>query len=135
MLRLTYSRAEIEAVTTAIAYLPKLLEFATSEMPVLRQQYFFFQGVGAAFPAVAVLAVASGISPDALIPLINRYFNPEDLLAHPTPLVTGNDLMRALNLRAGPQVGQLLTEIQVARAEGRISTQAEALEFAADLLD
>ena len=134
MLRLTYSKAEVRAVTTSIAHLPQLQEVATSQMPV-REQYFFFRDVGTLFPAVAVLAVASGTPLEAIAPLITRYLNPDDLVAHPTPLVTGNDLMRSLNLPPGPQLGQLLAEIQVARAEGRISTPAEALKFSAQILD
>lgn len=143
LLRLKYSRAEIRAVVTALKQLPKLLSYATAEMS-LREQYFFFLDVGAFFPALAVLAVASGTPVKAVseaIPggiiasLINRYLNPEDQVAHPTQLVTGKDLMRSLNLPAGPQVGKLLTAIGVARAEGKISTPTEALELAAQLID
>jgi tRNA nucleotidyltransferase (CCA-adding enzyme) len=93
---------------------------------------------------LAVLAVASGTPvkavseaiPEGIIaPLINRYLNPDDQVAHPTQLLTGKDLMRSLNLPAGPQVGKLLTAIGVARAEDKISTPTEALELAAQLIN
>lgn len=143
LLRLKYSRAEIRTVVTAIKYLPQLLSHASSPMS-LREQYFFFQNVGSVLPALAVLAVASeipvdtitqSVTPDAIAPLINRYLNPNDQVAHPTLLVNGNDLMQALNLPASPQLGKLLTEIQIARIEGKISNREEALKFAAQLLD
>jgi tRNA nucleotidyltransferase (CCA-adding enzyme) len=134
LLNLKYSRAEIRTVITALKYLPQLLFDATSEMSV-REQYFFFGDVGSVFPALAVLGVASGMAVDKLTPLINRYLTPDDPVAHPNPLVTGKDLMGSLNLPAGPQVGKLLTAIGVARAEGIISTAAEALDFAAQLID
>jgi tRNA nucleotidyltransferase (CCA-adding enzyme) len=134
LLNLKYSRAEIRSVITAIKYLPQLLSHATCGMSV-REQYYFFQDVGSVFPAFAVLGVASGMALDKITPLIHRYLTPDDQVAHPTQLVTGKDLMRNLNLPAGPQVGKLLTAIGVARAEGRISTAAEALEFAAQLID
>lgn len=134
LLYLKYSRAEIRAVVTALKHLPQLLGYATSEMPI-REQYFLFQDVGAVFPALAVMAVASGMPGDKIAPLIERYLTPNDQVAHPTQLVTGKDLMRDLNLPAGPQVGKLLTAIGVARAEGRISTPREALELATQLLD
>ncbi len=133
LLRLKYSRAEIRAVTIALKHLSQLLSHTTSAMS-LREQYFFFQNVGAVFPALAVLAVASGTPVEAIASLINRYLNPGDQVAHPTPLVTGNDLMHALHMRASPQVGKLLIELQLARIEGKISTKAEALEFATQLL-
>lgn len=134
LLSLKYSRAEIRAVIIALKHLPHLLSYVTFEMP-LREQYFFFLNVGAVFPALAVLSVASGMAVDKITPLINRYLTPEDQVAHPTQLVTGKDLMQGLNLPAGPQVGKLLTAIGVARAEGRISTPREALELATQLLD
>jgi tRNA nucleotidyltransferase (CCA-adding enzyme) len=43
--------------------------------------------------------------------------------------------MQALHLPAGPQVGKLLTEIALAQVEGKISTSAEALKLASQLLD
>lgn len=133
LLRLKYSRAELRVAIAAIKYLPQLVSHATIPMS-LREQYFFFQEVGSVFPALAVLAVASGIAVEALAPLIQRYLNPGDLVAHPTLLVNGNELIQALHLSASPQIGKLLTEIQVARIEGKVSSRADALEFAAELV-
>ncbi|MFP4103210.1 CCA tRNA nucleotidyltransferase [Coleofasciculus sp.] len=133
LLRLKYSRAEIRAVLIMIQYLPQLLSHITSPMS-LREQYFFFQAVGSVFPALAVLAIAEGVSVESITPLINRYLNPEDQVAHPTPLVKGHDLMQQLKLPPSPQIGELLTEIQIARIEGKVSTRDEALEFATQRL-
>jgi tRNA nucleotidyltransferase (CCA-adding enzyme) len=102
-------------------------------MPI-REQYFFFRDVEAVFPALAVLAIASQMPVDAIAFLIDRYLNPDDQVAHPTPLVTGKDLMKALNLPASPQIGKLLTELQIARIEGKISSCEDALKFAAQLV-
>lgn len=133
LLRLKYSRAEIRAVVTALKHLPELLAHAASPMP-LRKQYFFFLNVGAVFPALAVLVVAGIMPVEAVAPLIERYLNPNDQVAHPTPLVTGNDLMKALHLPASPQIGKLLTEIQIARIEGKIGCREDALELATRLV-
>jgi tRNA nucleotidyltransferase (CCA-adding enzyme) len=130
LMRLKYSRAEIRAVVSVLKHLSQLLSYATYQMS-LREQYFFFLDVGAVFPALVVLAVARGISVSAIAPLIDRYLNPNDQVAHPAPLLTGNDLMKALDLPASPLVGKLLTEIQIARIEGKISSREDALEFAA----
>lgn len=130
---LKYSRAQIKTVITAIKHLPQLLQHATQPMS-LKEQYFFFLEVGDAFPVIALLAAAVGTDKESFAPLLERYFDPTDQVAHPQPLVTGNDLINALNLSPSPKVGKLLTEIQIAFIEGRISTKEEALKFATSLL-
>lgn len=134
LINLKYSRTEIRTVTTAVKLLPGLASLGAGGMS-LREQYFFFQEAGEAFPVVAVFAVAVGVNMEAIAPLIDRYLTPDDQVAHPTQLVTGNDLIQALNLRPSPKIGQLLTEIQLSRIEGKISTPAEAIKFASQLLD
>ncbi|MBD1933233.1 MULTISPECIES: CCA tRNA nucleotidyltransferase [Cyanophyceae] len=131
LLNLKYSRAEIRALTTAIKYLPQL---QSSQMS-LPEQYFFFRGVGQVFPTLVVLAVASGTPVEELAPLIDLYLTPDDQVAHPTPLVTGTQLIQTFNLKAGPQVGKVLTALGLARAEGKISTSAEAIKLASQLLE
>jgi tRNA nucleotidyltransferase (CCA-adding enzyme) len=136
LIQLTYSRAEIKAVTTALKLLPqlKLKQVSSVEMS-LPEQYFFFRTAGSVFPSVAVLAVADGIGVDAIAPLINRYLTPEDPVAHPTSLVSGKELMQALQLPSSPLIGELLSAITLAKIEGKISTSAEALQLASQLLD
>ena len=134
LLRLKYSNAEIKSAIELVKYLPKLQQKAISEMS-LREQYFLFRDVGIVFPVLAVLAVAVGVSQDEISLLINRYLDAGDLVAHPTQLVSGNDLMEYLNLPRSPRIGQLLMEIQLARVEGIISTREEALKLAKELVD
>ncbi|WP_198161137.1 CCA tRNA nucleotidyltransferase [Anabaena sp. CA = ATCC 33047] len=135
---LTYSRAEIRAVITALRLSPQLKLAHT-----LREQYFLFQEAGIVLPATIVLALVndnlvepiSGTNPlRVYAPLISRYLNPDDLVAHPTQLVSGKNLMIALNIPASPVVGKLLTEIAVAQAEGKVSTPEEAIEWAREII-
>ncbi|WP_042341176.1 CCA tRNA nucleotidyltransferase [Calothrix sp. PCC 7507] len=137
---LTYSRAEIRSITTAL----KLSSRFTLTNMTLREQYFFFQEVGIAFTATAVLALSrdnlvEAMSDDKLqssyASLIRRYLNPDDLVAHPTPLVSGKEIIIALKIPASPVVGNLLMEIAIAQAEGKLSTPTEAIAFARQLLD
>ncbi|WP_026732302.1 CCA tRNA nucleotidyltransferase [Fischerella sp. PCC 9605] len=127
---LTYSRAKIKAVTTALKLFPQL----KTPLMTLREQYFFFQEAGAVFIITAILSVIHGQSVEAIAPLISRYLNPDDLVAHPTPLVSGRDIMVALKTPASPLVGKLLTEIAIAQIEGKVSTPEEAIAFAAKLV-
>ncbi|AFY44706.1 CCA tRNA nucleotidyltransferase [Nostoc sp. PCC 7107] len=137
---LTYSRAEIRAVMTALKLFPQLKSTNNS----IREQYLLFQEAGNVFPTIVVLAVAQdtlveAISGDKSLlvysPLVSRYLNPDDLVAHPTQLVSGKNLMVALNIPASPVVGELLKEIAVAQAEGKITTAEDAIEFARQILE
>jgi tRNA nucleotidyltransferase (CCA-adding enzyme) len=129
--RMTYSVPEIRAVHTILKYLPQIQNNYLS----LRQQYFLFQEVGLVFPALIIVAVAMGTSIDAITPLISRYLNPQDIVAHPKPLITGKELMQALQLPSSPTIGKLLTEIAIAQIEGKISTPQEAIKFSSQTLD
>jgi tRNA nucleotidyltransferase (CCA-adding enzyme) len=141
--RLKYSRNEVQAVTTVLKFLPQLcaaVQLSESDRDAamialsLRSQCQFFQNVGLAFPAIALLAMVAGVPFGAIVPMLHRYLTPTDPVAHPTPLLTGQDLMTALKLAPGPHIGQLLAEIQLARAEGKIVTATEAVQLAAALL-
>jgi tRNA nucleotidyltransferase (CCA-adding enzyme) len=96
----------------------------------LGEQYVLFRGIGAAFPALAVLSVATRTELGTIAPLIDRFLCPHDPVAHPTPPLTGRDLMVALKLPPGPKIGYLLELIQLARAENKLQTREEALELA-----
>ncbi|MGD1807463.1 CCA tRNA nucleotidyltransferase [Dapis sp. BLCC M126] len=134
LMRLKYSNAEIRSTIAVIKGLAKLSEIEISQMSV-REQYFVFQEIGKNFPALAVVAVAKGISIEEINCLIQRYINPDDPVAHPIALLNGNDLITALKLPKSPIVGQLLTEIKIARAEENIFTKSEAIKLAEKLIE
>jgi tRNA nucleotidyltransferase (CCA-adding enzyme) len=124
---LKYSRSEVQAVLTVMRFLPidkNLINLS------LREQYLLFRGVGAAFPAWALVAIARGVGLAAIEPLVQRFLMPNDPVAHPIPPLTGRDLMTTLHLPPGPQIGQLLEAVQLAQAEGLIQSRQEALDFA-----
>ncbi len=60
--------------------------------------------------------------------LMRRFFDSEKTVV-PTPLINGNDVMKTLKLKPGPQVGELLEKIREAQATGKIKTRADALHF------
>jgi tRNA nucleotidyltransferase (CCA-adding enzyme) len=128
---LTYSRAEIKAVTTVLKLLPQLKVESMS----LRSRYFFFREAGNIFPAVVLFALGNNCSVEAIAPLITHYLNPDDLVAYPTSLVSGQDIMISLNIPASPIIGELLTEIAVAQVEGRVSTPEQAIALAMQLVE
>ena len=130
--RLKYSRSHIRTVLGTIKILNQLGTLTDSMS--LREQYFFFLEVKKIFPIIAVKAIAQGMSKSLIIPLVKRYLNPDDPVAHPKPLVTGNDLIRELHLKPSPIIGTLLTEINIAYIEGKVINVNEAIDFASKLL-
>lgn len=130
---LKYSRAEIQAVLLVVTLLPQIQILQQGSLSA-RDQYYLFRNIGAAFPALAVLAVAVGVPIARIAPLVHHYLTEGDPIAHPSPLLTGRDLMAQLQLPPSPTIGHLLETIQLARAEGKISTRTEAFEFARTLL-
>ncbi|MGB3651773.1 MAG: CCA tRNA nucleotidyltransferase [Rivularia sp. (in: cyanobacteria)] len=137
--KLTYSKAEIQSVTTALRTFPRL-NTALS----LREQYFLFRQAGSVFPTTAILATAYGnvvgeMSEDKPLTtyasLLSRYLTPDDPVAHPTQLVSGTHIISSLNIPSSPLIGKLLTEIAVAQVEGKISTSYEAIEFARNMVE
>ncbi len=137
--RLKYSRAEIQAVVVLlknISALDTLLAESSADVRALRRsQYFFFQKVGIAFPALMISAIAWPCDMASLRPLINRYLDPQDVVAHPHPVLSGQDLMQRLALPPSPQIGRILSALQVAKAEGSIETRDEAIAMAQGWLE
>jgi tRNA nucleotidyltransferase (CCA-adding enzyme) len=132
--RLKYSRHELRTVAVVVDMLPTLL--GTVRQPfTLREQYFFFQNLKETFPVLALTAMGFGLPREALEPLLHRYFQPQDPVAHPVPLLSGKDLIRDLHLTPSPQIGQLLTEIQLAHIEGKVQTKAEAIAWGRDYIE
>lgn len=131
--RLKYSRAEIQAVLTVVKSFPQIQQESLS-LWTAADQYFFFQKVGTVFSAIALLAMAQGSAPQEMSQLVSRFLDPIDPIAHPTPILSGQDLMTALQLPAGPQIGRLLAALQLARAEGKIITRQDALDYAGTLV-
>jgi len=124
------SRAEVRGTVAAVRNVGRVAAAPRS----IRAQFELFRDVGAAFPGLALLAAATGGDRAALAQLLDRYADPGDPVAHPRSPVSGRELMRALGLSPSPQIGRLLTEIQVARACGDIATAEEALAWAAGWL-
>jgi tRNA nucleotidyltransferase (CCA-adding enzyme) len=130
---LKYSRAEVQSVLAVVKHSPQVQPDVISNLS-RREQYLLFRGVGMAFPALAVLAVAAGTSLETIAPLMQRFLTPDDPIAHPSSPLTGRDLMTELDLPPGPRIGQLLETLQLAQAEGKILGRESALQFAKTVL-
>lgn len=130
--KLKYSRQQIKIVVNTLKNLSRLQQ--RNSLMNLKEEYFFFLEVKDIFPVLIVVAIANGISRQMLDPLITKYLDPQDRIAHPQPLINGNDLIKQLALRPSPLIGKLLTETYLAYLEGDINNKTEALKFAESLI-
>lgn len=68
-------------------------------------------------------------------PLLDAFFRSHQRIVAPPPLLTGYDLMQALDLPTSPLIGKLLQAITEAQAAGEVRTRDDALDLALRLLD
>ena len=64
--------------------------------------------------------------------LLTAYFEQEDQVVVPPPLLTGRDLMSEFGLQEGKLIGMLLQELQEAQAAGQVLSRADAVSFIKD---
>jgi tRNA nucleotidyltransferase (CCA-adding enzyme) len=129
---LKYSRSESQAVLKVLQAQPYLDGLQQHDLS-RKAQYYLFKLSDVHFPAVALRALAQTIPQPRIFELVKRFDSPQDPVAHPQPLLSGKDLMTHLNLRPGPQIGELLKAIELAQAEGLIASPAEALIWVSQL--
>jgi tRNA nucleotidyltransferase (CCA-adding enzyme) len=131
--QLKYSRNEIQAALTALDRYETLTRF--NDTTPIADQFHFFQSIGQTFPSILLLTIAQGIPMVNLRSVIDRYLDKIDPVAYPSAILTGQDLMRELNLSPSPKIGQILAALQLARAEGVIVDRLSALTFAKGLIE
>lgn len=63
--------------------------------------------------------------------LLTAYFDRREQVVDPPPLLTGQDLIKVLDLEQGPLIGLLLRRLKEAQATGQVTDRAAALAFVA----
>lgn len=130
LLRLKYSRSEAQAILRILQARPYLDQLLDQGSDLGRADYFYlFKTAGTSLPAVALVALALGIPWQAVTALLERYLSPNDELAHPQALISGRDLIRELGVPSGPRIGELLSVVEKAQAEGTIASRDQALAW------
>lgn len=66
--------------------------------------------------------------------MLAAYFERRAEVVAPLPLINGTELMAALNLRPGRQIGVLLEAIREAQAAGEVTTKEEAVRLAREVM-
>ena len=141
MRRLRFSGLEVRLGETIVRFHMRPLLLASQEGVSSRAVYRFFRDTGQAGVDVLLHGLAdhrATVASDApdevwsrLIRLtarmLNDYWQRQSERVEPTPLVTGNDLLRELDLQPGPQIGELLEAVLEAQVSGEVHTRADAL--------
>jgi len=121
------SRVEQRWLVGILRYLPQFINLLDQATP--KEQYKFFQSTLEFFPAIAAMALASGYGSEKISPWLERWLNPNDAIAYPITLITGDDLRKDLGIPPSPKIGELLESVKIAQVEGKISSRSEAIAF------
>jgi poly(A) polymerase len=143
---LALSSSEVRQVTTIVHHhmRPAWLAQASAEgQPSRRSIYRFFRDTGSNGVDICLLSLADGLGTGAapemdewgrrvrsVVTLLDHYFNHRTETVSPPPLLSGRELMAALDLAEGPKVGELLQLIQEAQAAGEVNTADGAVALA-----
>ena len=139
------SGAECDWLAQTLAALPGALELREPDDLAMHRYWrpASHAGIDGLLLALASTLAAQGTALDqdgwvrqleAARLLLWAWFDRHSEVVEPVPLVTGTQLMKALRLKSGPQIGALLDALREAQVTGRIATEAEALALAAGLL-
>jgi putative nucleotidyltransferase with HDIG domain len=141
--RLRYSRRETGYVATLVEEHLRPGQLAGDEPPTRRALFRFYRDTGEAAEGVLLLSLADALSARgprmdleswrahcAYIAHVLARRREDEAIARPPRLVTGDDLMAALAIGPGPEVGRLLAALEEALGAGEVSTREEALSLA-----
>lgn len=139
------SNLEVERLETIVRHHLRPLHLIKNEdLPSRRSIYRYFRDVDAAGVDICLLSLADTLASygsslpqevwarhiDVTRALLEAWWEQKEDQVSPPPLISGNDLIKMLGLKPGPQIGQLLEEIREAQASGEVCDRASAIEFA-----
>jgi tRNA nucleotidyltransferase (CCA-adding enzyme) len=136
---LTLSRKEIELILLWQRLTPQLLKLLEPGQDTAVTRFHLFRQAKGDILGLLLLAEVwrqmEGIDCplDLLEHLLEQWLDPDNQIAHPRQLLDGHRLIQELELRPGPQIGQLLLAVQEAQACGKVVNSQEALAYARTL--
>ncbi|MGE5123990.1 MAG: CCA tRNA nucleotidyltransferase [Acidobacteriaceae bacterium] len=139
---LRLSNLEIDRLKTIVSHhmRPARLSHSAAK-PGRKQIYRFFRDTGAAGIDICLISLADLLATyGAALPqdrwvkqlevvreLFQVWWEDQEAGIFPSPLINGDELMKELNIAAGPEVGYLLEAIREAQVAGEIHTREEAI--------
>jgi len=146
--RLRFSRKQIELTTAMVrAHLRPVQIGHPGQMPSEKATYRYFRDLGQAAIATLFLSLADHLAtrgPElevenwwqhaGVVKFVLNQHNMQQKRVAPPKLLSGDDIIKHLDLRPGPLVGRLLEAVREAQASGEIANRKEALALAAEVL-
>jgi len=140
--RFKLSRHTERTITAILKYSTQFAARFPSETLPDRSCYRFMKDINGPVPDVLILVLSHSLAtgsdtkqdgtwaPDGkIVKVLMDYYFQEFSQKRPAPLLTGNDIIRVLDLKPGKKVGDLLEMIKSAEREGTISSKEDALQL------
>jgi poly(A) polymerase len=140
--RFKLSRHTARTITAIATYCTQFPARFPSQSLSRRSFYRFMKDINGPVPDTLILVLAhtllTGSGPaqdnttapvEETVKVLMSYYFQEFSHNRHAPLLTGNDIMRLLDLKPGPKIGDLLEMIKAAEREGTISSKEEALQL------
>jgi len=146
---LALSQAEVKRIETIVHEHMRIHQLAKAGLAPSRRVIFrYFRSTGPAGVEICLLSLADtlatygpNLSPEIWVAelvvcetLLEGWWERKSEVINPVRLLTGDELMKELNLPPGPLVGKLLSAIQEAQAGGEIHDRQQALDYAREHL-
>ncbi len=146
--RLRFGKREVELAATMIEEHLRPGQLGHEGPPSRRALYRFFRDTGEAAESVLLLFLADGLAargPGTRIEawqrqvayvayVLTRRYEDEEIV-RPSRLLSGEEIMAALQIEPGPEVGRLLAALEEAQASGDVAGRKAAVEFVRRLHD
>jgi putative nucleotidyltransferase with HDIG domain len=146
---LKLSKQEIDRLVAIVSHhmRPSLLSHG-EEKPSRKSIYHFFRDTGVAGVDICLLSLADVLATygvtlpqerwirhlEVIQTLLGAWWEAREERLFPVPLINGEELMQALDLVPGPQVGYLLEAIREAQITLEIHDQQEAINLARKII-
>ena len=145
--RLRFGGREAAFVSKLVEEHLRPFQLANKALPSSRALYRFFRDLGDAAPGVLILSLADAaaargprLQPERwrghvayIAYVLENGLAQRNVVTRQPRLVTGSDLIEALGLEPGPEIGRMLAAIEEAVAAGEVTSKQEAIELARGL--
>jgi tRNA nucleotidyltransferase/poly(A) polymerase len=141
--RFRFSRREVDLVSMMVDEHLRPGQLGQDAPPTRRALFRYFRDTRSAAESILFLFLADGLAargPRTTLDAWERQVryvahvlarrHEDETIAKPQRLVSGDDLITALGLGPGPEIGRVLAAIEDAQGAGEITTREEAIEFA-----
>jgi tRNA nucleotidyltransferase/poly(A) polymerase len=144
------SNDEIDRVEKIVRHhMRPLLLGRSDQLPTRRAIYRYFRDTGPAGVDICFLSLADFLATygpaasqdawthhlDVVRQLLSAWWESQEQVVSPPPLLNGRTLMERFALSPGPQVGKLLEAVREAQAAGQVSSLDDALKWVESLLE